>query len=276
MAKAEVRARAKKLISLGQLRPLSYARPLLNVPKQEPRKHSEKLFGVGGLRSLKYPRPILTMGDALPLFDRLYPLKEPLRRVLEITGTPGCAIHVCHRGEEWTANFGVLSIVSERPVTSDSIFYLTSLTTGITAAAFATLVHEGKVDWTTPVRSVIPEVNDARLTPLDLLSMRSGYYPADALTWQGENIALLLKADTVKHWNALPQLGEFRNSYKYNSWGYALVGILIERLTGQTLSQVFKDRIFDPLELKNTQMFQWGYNHHNFEATRSLRTSSQL
>lgn len=105
------------------------------------------------------------------------------------------------------------------------------------------------------MKSIIPELKDDHLTPLDLLSMRSGYWPANAFSWQGHNIVLLKKEDTVRNWNGLQQLGGFRSSYKYNNWGVALVGMLVERLTGQGLGQVMKEKFFDPLNLKNTKMY---------------------
>ncbi|KAI1323170.1 beta-lactamase/transpeptidase-like protein [Xylariaceae sp. FL0255] len=196
------------------------------------------------------------MAEAAPLSVRLRQLEPRLRRVLELTGTPGCSIGVRHRGEEvCKINIGLRDVEKRLPVRSNTVFLLHSLTKAITAAAFAYLVDKDKVKWTTPVKSVIPELKDELLTPLDLLSMRSGYWPQNALSWQGNNIVLLKKEDTVKNWNGLQQLGGFRSSFKYNNWGVALVGILIERLTGQELGQVFKERFFEPLNLKNTKMY---------------------
>ncbi|KAI0813466.1 beta-lactamase/transpeptidase-like protein [Xylaria sp. FL0064] len=196
------------------------------------------------------------MVQAVSLSVRLQQLEPRLRRILKLTGTPGCSIGVCHRGEDvCKINIGLRDVEKCLPVQSDTVFLLHSLTKAFTAAAFACLVDEGKVEWTTSVKSSIPELKDEHLTPLDLLSMRSGYWPANAFSWQGHNIVLLKKEDTIRNWNGLQQLGVFRSSYKYNNWGVAIVGILVERLTGQELGQVMKEKFFDPLKLKNTKMY---------------------
>ncbi|KAJ8130048.1 hypothetical protein O1611_g3579 [Lasiodiplodia mahajangana] len=196
------------------------------------------------------------MVEAVPLSVRLQRLEPRLRRILEITGTPGCSIGVSHRGEEvCKINIGLRDVENRLPVQSDTVFGLHSLTKALTAAVFGCLVEEGKVGWMTPVKAIIPEVKDEHVTPLDLLSMRSGYWPANAFMWQGHNIVLMKKEDTIRNWNGLQQLGDFRGSYKYNNWGVAVVGVLVERLTGQELGQVMKEKLFDPLKLKNTKMY---------------------
>ncbi|KAI1115544.1 beta-lactamase/transpeptidase-like protein [Nemania sp. NC0429] len=196
------------------------------------------------------------MVQAVPLSVRLQQIEPRLRRILELTGTPGCSIGLCHRGKEvCKINIGLRDVGRRLPVQSDTVFLLHSLTKAFTAAAFACLVEEGRIEWTTPVRSIVPELNDEHITPLDLLSMRSGYWPANAFSWQGHNIVLMKKEDNVRNWNGLQQLGDFRSSFKYNNWGVALVGILVERLTGKELGQVMKEKFFDPLKLKNTKMY---------------------
>ncbi|KAI8635303.1 beta-lactamase/transpeptidase-like protein [Xylariaceae sp. FL1651] len=154
-----------------------------------------------------------------------------------LTGAPGCSIGIRHRGEEvCKINIGLRDVEKCLPVQSDTVFLLHSLTKAFTAVAFAYL-------------------KDEHLTSLNLLSMRSGYWPQNAFSWQGHNIVLMEKEDTIKNCNGLQQLGGFQSSFKYNNWGVTLVGILIERLTGQELGQIFKERLFDPLKLKNTKMY---------------------
>ncbi|KAI1358008.1 beta-lactamase/transpeptidase-like protein [Xylaria arbuscula] len=192
---------------------------------------------------------------------RLERLKPRLQRILDLTKTPGCSIGVFHQGENvWKANFGLRDQALGLPVQSGTVFPLHELTKAITAAAFASLVTDGMVTWETPVKTILPELLDDRVTPLELLSMRSGCSPANSLGWQGPTM-LLRKEDTVALWNALPR--DNMRPFMYNSWGYGLVALLIEELTGQRLSQVFKDRIFDPLQLSNTKIKDSFYGPNN-------------
>jgi CubicO group peptidase (beta-lactamase class C family) len=141
-----------------------------------------------------------------------------LRKIFKTTGTPRCSIGVIHEGKEvWNSCLGLRDVERGLLVQSDTVFLLHSLSKAITASAFACLVNDGKREWTTPLKSIIPELEDERITPLDLISVRSGYYPANSFAWQGNNIVLLRNEDTVKNWNALKQRGDFRGSFKYNN-----------------------------------------------------------
>ncbi|EXJ85020.1 hypothetical protein A1O3_05695 [Capronia epimyces CBS 606.96] len=193
--------------------------------------------------------------------QRLEHLKARLIKVCEISGIPGCSIGVIHHGETvWKANLGYRDVERQLSPQSDTMFNLDSCTKAITAAGLGCLVADGKVQWTTPVRDILPEfgalgdIIDSLITPLDLLSMRSGHTMLDSLSWQGNNHIFFDKADTVTLWNATPRLGSFRSSYIYNNWGYAIIGIVIETLSGKKLHDFLKEKFFDPLHLSRTKM----------------------
>ena len=195
------------------------------------------------------------------LTERLRSLEPKLLKVCQTSGIPGCSIGVLHQGREiWKANLGYRNVEAKLPPQSNTIFNMDSVTKGITAAAFACLVNEGKAKWTTPIRDIIPDFAkgcdelDRLFTPLDLFSMRSGHTMLDSLSWQGHNIVFFEKSQTIDLWNVSPRLGGFRSSYIYNNWGYAVMGVVIEKLTGQKLNLFLKERFFDPLKLPNTKM----------------------
>lgn len=197
----------------------------------------------------------------MPVSERLQELEPRIRRILEITGIPGCSIGVIHNGVQiWKFNTGFRDVENKLPPQSDTVFNLNSLTKSITAAAFACLVHDGKIFWDTPVKSVIPEFADGcdeldqSITPIDLLSMRTGHHSLNCMTWQGSNIVLPDRRDTIEFWNATPRIGAFRSYFSYNNWGYGITALLIEKLSQQPVDQFLKERIFDPLNLKRTKM----------------------
>lgn len=193
--------------------------------------------------------------------DRLRELEPRLRRIQEITGIPGVSIGVVHQGIElWKFNSGASDVENDTPTQSDTVFNLNSLTKSLTAAAFACLVNDGKVTWETPIRSVLGDFAeggdalDKSITPIDLLSMRTGHQSLNCFAWQGNNIVLPEKSDTVQFWNATPRVGSFRSHFSYNNWAYGIMALVIEKLSGQPLHQFLQEHIFDPLGLKCTKM----------------------
>ncbi|KAI6080253.1 beta-lactamase/transpeptidase-like protein [Hypoxylon rubiginosum] len=195
------------------------------------------------------------------VFDRLQGLEPRIQRILKITGIPGCSIGVIHKGVEvWKFNAGFRDVENKLPTRSDTVFNLNSLTKGITAAAFACLVHDGNITWETPIKSIIPEFAqgcdeiDQSITPIDMLSMRTGHHALNCMAWQGSNIVLPDRKDTIEFWNATPRLGTFRSYFRYNNWGYGITALIIEKLAQQPFHEFLKERIFDPLNLKRTKM----------------------
>ncbi|KAF2108642.1 beta-lactamase/transpeptidase-like protein [Lophiotrema nucula] len=121
------------------------------------------------------------------------------------------------------------------------MFNLNSVTKVMTAAGLACLVADGKLEWTTPIRDILPDFGNSwdplkpLLTPLDLLSVRTGRSMLDSMSWQGNNYVFFKKSETVDLWNAIPRLTGFRTSFLYNNWGYAIIGIIVETLSGQKI-----------------------------------------
>jgi CubicO group peptidase (beta-lactamase class C family) len=64
-------------------------------------------------------------------------------------------------------------------------------------------------------------------------------------------------ADFVKKYASNDLEFEPGSKFHYNNSGYFLLGAIIEKVTGQPYERVLKDKIFDPLGMKNS-----GYDHH--------------
>ncbi|KAH7176312.1 beta-lactamase/transpeptidase-like protein [Dactylonectria macrodidyma] len=195
------------------------------------------------------------------VMERLRRLEPRIEKIMSITGLPGCSIGVIHQGVEvWKFNAGFRDVEKQLPPRSDTVFNLNSLTKSLTAAALARLVQDGKLSWETPIISILPDfaeggdATDQSINAMDLLSMRTGHFALNCMAWQGNNIVLPKKEDTVQYWNATPRIAPFRQSFIYNNWGYGVIALVIEKLSGQPFHTFLQERIFDPLGLKRTKM----------------------
>jgi len=59
------------------------------------------------------------------------------------------------------------------------------------------------------------------------------------------------------------------SGYYYSDMNYFLLGLVIERLSGQTLAQQFRSRIFEPLNMKNTYLEYYEPVHGNCKIAHS-------
>jgi len=140
----------------------------------------------------------------------------------------------------------------DRPLTPDSSLRLASLSKQFTAIGVLTLVRDDKVDLDEPISTYLPGCNfSASLN--SLLNHRSGipdviYQKApetDLLTLEG--VEALMCDGSVK---AAPA-----GDYAYSNTGYLLAARAIERVTGESFETYMQRAVFDPLEMKNSRVW---------------------
>lgn len=142
---------------------------------------------------------------------------------------------------------GHLDQARSRPWRQHSLVNVYSTIKGPAAAAVAVLVEEGKLDYQAPVRELWPELRAAGngLTVSGLLSHQAGLCGlrepvtvADLYDWDGMCRRL---EDEMPFWEPGTAAG-----YHAVTWGF-LVGELVRRASGETLAQVLRSRLAEPL-----------------------------
>jgi CubicO group peptidase (beta-lactamase class C family) len=175
------------------------------------------------------------------------------------------------------------------PASRDSIFRIASTTKPVTAAATLALAAEGLVELDEPIDRLIPELAERRvlrrmdgpledtvpatrpITTRDLLTFTFGFGMATemfmaATPWPIVEAAQELKLSTIgppnraaqpepDTWIAnlgtLPLLAQPGERWLYNT-GASVLGVLIARATGESLADVLRTRLFDPLGMQET------------------------
>ncbi|KAK0732538.1 beta-lactamase/transpeptidase-like protein [Apiosordaria backusii] len=190
---------------------------------------------------------------------QLQALDPTIREICSITGVAGVSVGVLRHGEViYRESFGFRDVEGDLKGDADTIYYLGSMTKGFTAEAIGILVEEGKVEWTTPVKYVVPEFrpNDDIIyehsNMIDLLSHRTGLERADSFWAQSNNNILLSREKGIQTVNQLQAVTPFRGEYRYNNWGYEIAGRAIENLTGKKYSDFLSEKIFEPLGMSRT------------------------
>ncbi len=198
---------------------------------------------------------------------------------------PGIATLVSRRGETHAEVLDTKTI-DGGPIRRDTIFRITSMTKPVTAAAAMLLVEECKLRLDEPVDRLLPELADRRvltridgsvedtvpanrpITVRDVLTFRLGFGmimgPPDAYPIQravSEHQIMTLgppKPPTphtpdewIRRFGTLPLMYQPGERWLYNT-GSAVLGVLIARATGQPLETFLRERIFDPLGMKDT------------------------
>ena len=188
-------------------------------------------------------------------------LRPKLQAILTETLAPGAVVLV--RSPElgdWMATFGTRAIGSSEPVTRADHVRIGSNTKTWTGTVILQLVEAGKLALDDPAAKYRPDVPNGRnITIEHLLTMRSGLYN------YSETLELnrTLDTDPTKPWTpdellalayAHPPYFPPGQGYHYSNTNTILLGLIIEKLTGNPIEQEFQTRIFTPLGLANSQL----------------------
>ncbi|MBT0771457.1 beta-lactamase family protein [Kineosporia sp. J2-2] len=191
-----------------------------------------------------------------PKGDRV--MRDVARQVLG-AGAPGYTARIDdgHRVSLTTA--GVADRATGRKLTGHDQFEIGSNTKTFMSALTLQLVDDGKVDLDAPVSGYLPGTvpgGDA-ITVRMLLNHTSGLFSYTA----DEDFAKGLTTDPERVWTPRELLDvafahdpEFApgQGWSYSNTNYTLIGMLLEKLTGERLPDLVRERIAAPLGLRNT------------------------
>lgn len=167
---------------------------------------------------------------------------------------------------------GFQDIDRKIPMRVDSIFRIMSVTKPITCAGVMTLVDEGRLSLLDPVERFIPEFKSLKVNPcgtrvghncelvessrpinvLDLMTHTSGLGERGGGRGVPETPANSLGAQIAGAAPRATLIFQPGTAWNYTNFGIAVLGRIIEVVSGQPYDQFMTDRIFRPLEMKDT------------------------
>ena len=174
--------------------------------------------------------------------------------------TPGCAVGVSRDANPiYQRGFGLANLETNTPITPATIFQAASIAKQVTAMAVMLLVRDGKLSLDDDVRKFIPELPDygSRITIRNLLTHTSGlrdFFEMLILARGRFEEDRITEADMLDIVTRQKKLN-FRpgDEYLYSNTGYVLLGIVVKRVSGQSLREFAAERIFAPLGMTSTQ-----------------------
>jgi CubicO group peptidase (beta-lactamase class C family) len=181
--------------------------------------------------------------------------------VYDKPGSPGCALGVIQDGSfTYRKGYGMGSLELGVPLSSQSVFYMGSVSKQFTAAAVVLAAEQGFLSLDDDVRKHIPELPDYGhvITLRQMLHHTSGlrdfetmlYLPGQHLEDVHSKEAMLALIVRQKGLNNIP--GE---AWLYSNTNYFLLGEVVRRATKKSLAQFSADNIFQPLGMMHTRFY---------------------
>jgi CubicO group peptidase (beta-lactamase class C family) len=154
---------------------------------------------------------------------------------------------------------GFADSAAKRPMTSDTLFWIASMTKPITGVAILMLQDEGKLKISDPVAKYLPEFaslktpsgKPANLTITQILTHTSGL--GEAIGPAAQDAKTL--ADLVPLWLAAPMKYEPGEKWQYTQSGINAAARIVEVVSGKSFDAFLQKRLFDPLGMKHTTFY---------------------
>ena len=174
---------------------------------------------------------------------------------------PGIAYGVLIDGKlVHSGTLGLRNVGNKAPVDSASVFRIASMTKSFTALSILKLRDEGRISLDDPADKYIPELaglaypttDSPRLTIRHLLSHSEGF-PEDnpwgdqQLNRTDDEMAAMMKS-------GIPFSNAPGTAYEYSNFGFAILGRVITKVTGEPYATYVKANILDPLGMASTTL----------------------
>jgi CubicO group peptidase (beta-lactamase class C family) len=156
----------------------------------------------------------------------------------------------------WARGFGWADLENRAPAKPESSYRLASVTKTVTAAAVLKLVGEGKIDLDAEVQTYVPYFPRKKwpVTVRQLLGHVGGisHYRNDAVEGHIKDPKDTRQALAI--FQNFDLVAEPGTKYNYSSYGYNLLGAVIEGASGLPYGEYIQTRIFDPLGMSDSRM----------------------
>lgn len=197
-------------------------------------------------------------------------------------GMPGASVVVIRDGAVVAdRSWGLADVEAGVAASRATNYRLASLSKQFTATAIALLVRDGRLRFDTPIGEVLPDLPAyARsVTVRHLLTHTSGLWDYEDFVPGSQTVqakdrdvpALLARVDSTYFAPG--------SAHRYSNSGYALLALIVERISGQRYADFLRDRIFAPLGMPGTVAHEAGISTvirrafgHSIHGGRVVRT----
>jgi CubicO group peptidase (beta-lactamase class C family) len=202
-----------------------------------------------------------------PAYSQVLPTQvDAVFADLKSNTSPGVAALVVHNGRAmFRRGYGVTDLRTLQKIDGRTNFRLASFTKQFTAACIMLLARDGKLRYDDHLTDFFPEFPSygKSITVRNLLNHTSGLEDYGELLMKQypdtppEKVPQILDAGVLK---LLEQQTSAKfpagTKWEYSNSGYAVLAMIVEKISGKPFGQFLQERIFTPLKMKNTLAYE--------------------
>jgi CubicO group peptidase (beta-lactamase class C family) len=150
----------------------------------------------------------------------------------------------------------------KNPITSETPIHIASVSKVLTATAILKLINAGKIELNQKVTSLLKGFPYPEVTIKNLLSHRSGmrnyaYFTDDRKIWDNHKIMSNQDILNVMINKKINLESKTNTRFQYCNTNYAMLALIIEKVTGKSYPDAMKSMVFEPLGMKHTFVFDY-------------------
>lgn len=188
--------------------------------------------------------------DEIKIFENF------VNKQMEIDKIPGLSIGFIKDDFMWVKGFGYADLENRTPTTEKSAYRLASNTKSMTAVAILQLVEKGKIDLDVEVQTYVPYFPKKKwpVTVRQLLGHLGGISHYKNYDVEGHIKEYKDTRESLEIFDDFDLVAEPGTKYNYSSYGYNLLGAVIEGAAKQSYGDFLKENLWNPLDMSDTYL----------------------
>lgn len=187
---------------------------------------------------------------------RVRELEAFVERTMAAQQITGMSIAVVHGDFRWSRGFGFADLENRVPATAESSYRMASVSKPMTAVAILKLADEGKIDLDAEVQKYVPYFPRKQhpVTIRQLLSHQGGISHYRDYEKEGRIKEPKTTREAIAIFSDFDLVNEPGTKYAYSSYGYNLLGAVVEEVGKQPFGAYMTENVWKPLGMTSTLM----------------------
>ena len=192
---------------------------------------------------------------ALPA-DKIAKIETAISSLMSRQSIPAMSVAIVEDNQiRFQRGYGMADMENFVPAKALTVYRIASVSKSLTAVAAMQLAEKGKLDLDAPVQKYVPSfpTKNFPITTRQLLAHLSGirnYKPGEGERTNRYNTLI----DALGIFKDDPLDFEPGTRFGYTTFGYTLLGAVIESASGMTFADYLRDNIFKPAGMQHTQV----------------------
>ncbi len=202
-----------------------------------------------------FAKPVQTQTET-QFAEKIKKIEEFVRSQMKRDRVTGLTIGFQKDNFRWVKGFGLADLENQIPTKPESSYRMASVAKPMTAVGILTLVEQGKIDLDAEVQKYVPYFPKKKypVTIRQLLGHLGGISHYQNYDLEGRFKTHKNTREAIRVFENFDLVNEPGTRYRYTSYGYNLLGAVIEGASGKSYGEYMTENVWKPLGMNSTML----------------------